>query len=58
MEKEKNSSYLIYNIISFSQMTEKQNFFSGETIVEYELVVKHLETRLLRKSATILLDVE
>ena len=41
VEKEKNSSYLIYNFISF-RWQEKQNFFSGK-IIEYELGLKYPE---------------
>ena len=41
VEKEKNSSYLIYNFISF-RWQEKQKFFGGK-IIEYELGTKYLE---------------
>ena len=43
MKKEKSSLYLIYNIISFSKMAAKTEFFFRKTEVEYELVVKYLE---------------
>ena len=42
VKKEKNSSKLIYNIISFSMMAGKTDFFQ-EKQVEYELAVKYLE---------------
>ena len=43
MKKEKNSSKLIYSIISFNKMAGKTDFFFQEKQIEYELVVKYLE---------------
>ena len=52
MKKEKNSSYLIYNIVSLGKMAGKP--FSRRQ-VEYGLVVKYLESS---KHAAILNDVK
>ena len=41
-KRKKISTYLIYNVISFSEMAGKTIFFQ-EKEVEYKLVVKHLE---------------
>ena len=58
MEKEKNSSYLICNVISFNKMTGKKRVFSGKISLICTCGKISRKFRLLRKSAAILNDVK
>ena len=58
VKKEKISTYLIYNVISFSKMTGKTKFFSGEITWIWTYSEISRKSKLLRKSATILNDVK
>ena len=57
LEKVKNSSYLIYNIISFSNMAEKPEFSEKIGLI-WTCSEISIKSWLLRKSATILNDVK
>ena len=54
MKKEKISSYLIYNIVTFSKMAAKADLFSGT--ISWTCSEIPRKFRLLRKSSAILND--
>ena len=58
VKKEKISSYLFYNVISFSKMTGKTIFFSGKITWIWTCGEISRKSKLLTKYATILNDVK